>query len=415
MNLPCPDSTLCLLVNPPYDNLSCEPPDRKIFICDSCVPGPPDPPLGSIWTSSSCLGVCVSDVSQEEANQCAYNNNLSCLYDNPGDDPNTRPEITTPDDQKYKTYYNHVKIDHADCPDGTQSFYTVKSGSIGALSQTQADAMAESLAKKRAQDNRICLSELYGSCSTTTTLKLSITAAGATIDLGNGMGAGYNLWKLISGAVPTGMQLLVQSFFPVDSAGMPGGPTITLEGTPSTPGVYTFRIQCMAPDGTYAEKTYYTEVLATASIGSAVDVTLTKPACAGTWIGGSITGHLNPGLNWTQDVNANDIISGTPTTNGVCAFQLNYTAPPPIPTPPTPATPAVTVSRVGQDVVAVASNLVVGLRYFITYDFSSNGVDYYPDAMPAFTAVATSQTVTNAFVFWGKPNGTCRNGFIAIV
>lgn len=351
MNIVCPRKIDCPGSDWPTLNLSAEAPDQLYWSGTTYGYDPyQPPPLGDgLFVAYDCYGQVFSVQSQEIADLLAE---ITATYCNNPDPPQNPDNPDYPDAPAF--CYNEAQTVSKTCSDGTVLSYTVQAGYIvnqipnaGDADACLAAANAYALAYAKQQlatlkcptpskekncgapGSKICLSELYGPCTTDATIILSLTASGSAVDLGNGLGAGYNIWRLLSGTLPPGLSLLVQNFFPVvDASGIPGGPTITLEGTPTTPGVYTFTVSVTSPSYNspvlWAEKTYCVEVLASTSPGAAYSVTLTKPTCAGAGIATAQGGNLNPGLNWTQSIVGDDIISGTPTTAGTCMFNITY-------------------------------------------------------------------------------------------
>lgn len=320
-NIICPTYTPCDEITPPYINLSAEGPDEFEYVGNPIYIDGGFPPLGSIWRSWGCIGECVSTISQADADQCAINQKILCEFDECANPP---CNVIDPDTgQPYVLYRSYEQTATAKCPDGTDFYWTVPYGTFISISQKQANQLAYNKALAQVKAHMVCLSGLSGPCTTDGTIKLYITATGADVDPGL-LGAGSNIWRLVSGTLPTGMRLLVQSVFDIDWSGMPGGPTITLEGTPATPGVYIFTISVTTGAGSWVSKTYEVEVLADITQNTYTTMTLTAPACAYGIYSNTLTGYVSNGMVWSKDPFQNDIISGTPNTVGVCAFTITY-------------------------------------------------------------------------------------------
>lgn len=205
-------------------------------------------------------------------------------------------------------YWNTKQTCEVCCADGLAFPYVVPARSFFGSTQEAANSLAMNFACSRAAALQLCLGELVSNCTTDQSITLSITATGVTFGVNN-------YWEITAGAVPTGMTF----------NGGYSGDTITISGTPTTPGVYSFTVKITDEGMNYMEKSYTVEVLSSVTQNTAMSVTTTKPTCAGTTKHGvSVSGNLPPGLNWSQDGSQNDIIAGTPTTVGTCAFTILY-------------------------------------------------------------------------------------------
>lgn len=58
MNLPCPQKISCECIDSPFENLSSELPDSTRYV-------------KQVWKSPNCREICVSAISQEDADICA--------------------------------------------------------------------------------------------------------------------------------------------------------------------------------------------------------------------------------------------------------------------------------------------------------------------------------------------------------
>lgn len=116
-----------------------------------------DPPLGSQWLENNFLGHCLSSESQVEADICAYNHALECLFG--------------------LTFRNEEVSCTVDCPDGSEFVFMVEAGKFAALNQGDANAVAMSYACRKAAEERICLSDLNASCCTGSEFEATITAS----------------------------------------------------------------------------------------------------------------------------------------------------------------------------------------------------------------------------------------------
>jgi hypothetical protein len=156
MNIPCDNPCVrCpdgLDPDQPFVNLSAEGPDANRFIGKNWNWDPP--PLGENWYASGCLGLCVSDVSQEEANLCAMRQAMECISvprDNGGGDGDTGPRQLFGNTPQSCTFI---------CPDGTPSTFVTPAGTFLDFNLATANAQAHSYACNASVSNRICIGDL---------------------------------------------------------------------------------------------------------------------------------------------------------------------------------------------------------------------------------------------------------------
>lgn len=210
-------------------------------------------------------------------------------------------------------YYNRPSICVVNCPlDGLPFSYTVPAGIVLGFSQAKADKAAESLACSLAKIHRICLSSLPKFCCAGVAYSKTITATGVFL----AKPGQFNFWQ-VSGTLPTGLTF---------NGGSTQSATVSITGTPTTPGSYSFTVTVTDPSGDIMTKTYticvigITSVpagsdsahLPDATIGAAYSATLTLPTCASAF--GLIfeidAGELPDGLDLDP---ITGVISGTPT------------------------------------------------------------------------------------------------------
>ena len=225
--------------------------------------------------------------------------NVACP-DPPPDPPVPPPEVC----------FNTRQAIYGCCPNGTTYGFVTAAGRFFAATCDQANVTARAYANQQATIWWICLGDLTATCTTDDSISFDITAWGVGVS-----SHPMNAWTLAEGTLPPG--LVLQTGY--------HGPTITLSGTPTTPGIYDFILNLTSAAGSYAERHYQIEVLASAAAGAAYSVTLAPPSCGAAKINKTLDGDLPPGLNWTEDINGHDIISGTPTTVGTCAWTMTYT------------------------------------------------------------------------------------------
>ncbi len=234
----------------PSANFSSELPDRDVDVGINFGFAWIFPPIGSNWQKSHCLGVCVSTVSQAEADICAALQELICTIDTWGtcptcDDVNERngtsgPPIIPVTSVPQNVFYNTDQFCTTFCPDGTPFTWGINAGVVAMPSQALANSIANSLACNLSVQNRFCL----GSLSKTSTCYEEPYSA--TIIATKPVAS----WVLISGALPSGVAM------------HQGSPTtLVLGGIPTTPGNYTFTIRANLASGSFMNKTYTLHVL----------------------------------------------------------------------------------------------------------------------------------------------------------
>lgn len=171
MNIPCPASISCPGSDLPLSNFSSEDPDFEAFLGN--FPRNYSPPLGSSWNHSWCYGICVSHISQEDADLCAERNSVICSTTDPpdprggdgdgggggggGGGPTDPPQDPPPTGLKG----NEAQTECVTCPDGGTPFcYTVPAGTFVDRSESVANEAARQLAQRKAQENRLCCPDL---------------------------------------------------------------------------------------------------------------------------------------------------------------------------------------------------------------------------------------------------------------
>lgn len=309
MNIPCKFSSPCLDPSNPLANTSAELPDLDFFIgYNSFWAG--DPPLGATWSSTGCVGQCTSTVSQVDADTCAANQQIICTTTDGGGDNgvnNGKGWINPDTGNHYDPRFNTQQTCRVLCPDGLPFSFTEPAGQILALNQGAADAAAFGAACLKAKQHRVCLGSLTSTeVCVGAKYSGSITATGLTVDALN------NIWSAFG--LPPGIN---QSF------GI-GGPTLTLSGTPTVAGSFSFSVTCLTPTGDSMTKTYTICVedinqstLPVAVTGVQYSTTLTA-ACDTSSLNWQVTGGaLPPGLSLEQ---TSGIISGTTTKVGTFNF-----------------------------------------------------------------------------------------------
>jgi hypothetical protein len=285
MPFPCDNKVLC-----PDDealaNLTSESLDGPTFV--RVINGVITPPLGSNWDQTGCLGVCVSLVSQEDADLCALRQQAFC--------------------NGTEVFLNAAQSCTVNCPDGTPFTYTVPAGTFTAPFQEEADAVARSYACQQANLNRICLSPAQCQVCVGELSTIGFFAAGA-IDEPTQM-----LWQIVAGQVPTGM------VFAVDSQGVP-----RLVGIPTESGQFIFTLRVTATNGNFMQKSYSVYsieivdgTLPDFEVGVAYSHQLTVDGGSGDFLWRISEGSLPAGLSLSND----GLISGTPTSAASSTFSV---------------------------------------------------------------------------------------------
>jgi len=319
MNFLCDDP--CIVPNAeanPFNNFSSEKPDAVIFTGNNTGGGGP-PPLGP-WLSTGCIGLCVSSVSQEAADICAFNQKVICDSNNwpvdfctqfpndehctlpPGDQP-PPPPVARP------TFGNDEQSCTVNCPDGTPFTVVVAAGTFIQFSRAQANAIAASYACNQAMLKRICLSAISPAvCCTNQSYSSGITISGSS-------GAAPFTFVVESGFLPIGLSLH-----------QVGPSSAIISGIPTVFGDFTFVIR--ASNGTVSIVRQYTVSVVgivtssfpNGSTGTPYSSTLSSqgPVVSPVWSVAS--GTLPDGLTLNTETGE---ISGTPTTDQVSSFTIS--------------------------------------------------------------------------------------------
>lgn len=239
--MPCPTASKCTPCNPVLANLSSE--DEDFFDYLGLVfasQGPPiTPNLGWQWTQSGCVAECVSTISQDDADQCAARQQLQCNIDGSlGGDGNP-----------ISIFCNAAQSCVLDCKDGLPFTYTVPPVQFCSTSQTLANRIAMDYACSNVKKHQICLSALNPNTGTVgVAFTATITASGGFLS------ANANFWNVVTGTFPPGLD------FPNIA-----GPQITITGTPTQSGTFTFTLQIQVPNGDFMQKQYTVTVAAVAT------------------------------------------------------------------------------------------------------------------------------------------------------
>lgn len=297
MNMPCPRVVPCLPEGP-GTNYSSEAPDLLDY--PKVTNWQEDPPVDASWTADSCVGVCTSVVSQEDADLCAQRAALECVRTSEGQPPpiGNAPQTCT-----------------VACPEGGFFSATVAGGLFTAATQALADAQAASYACRLANEKRFCLEPLpqclcFG-VSTCLVLGVSGNAEGALT------------FAVIAGLLPLGMALVSNS----DCGGGSPKQAARVAGVPSVPGAFLCTIAATDASGNRAVRDYEFSVLeiTTAAlpdfeVGVPYSFQMGVAGGSGSYAWKVAAGALPPGLTMT----VGGLISGTPTggSSGTLTFDV---------------------------------------------------------------------------------------------
>lgn len=261
MNTKCPISITCPGPQPglegdsPVSNYTAELPDTldfegftyPIFDNNNTIGGTdttgPFPP----WLAAGCQSLCISFLSADDAFACAARQAFICAHTPPtGPQPNF--------------FFNTQQSCPFTCPDGTLFVFTVLPGYFVALSQAEADGLAQALACERAIADHVCMGNL-------TPEVCSGAAYNSTMQLFGLFPMGVSV---VSGSLPPGM-VLTQD---------PAGMTATVSGTCNTPGNYQFALMATDPLGNFHVKNYTIAVLGITNTASLGQPTVARPFSA---------------------------------------------------------------------------------------------------------------------------------------
>lgn len=304
MNIPCCNPpSLCQDPATPVTNFSSEAADSETWIGRYYGQGL-FPPLGSPWTSSGCLGVCESTVSQQAADECAQRQYIDCLGP-------TWPDIPTDPDEEpedRETFRNTEQSCDFTCPDGNVFTYVIPAGTYAAFNQSYADAIAYSEACNRAVDFRICIGDLTpasGCAGSSYSGECSISGPVRT---------GQYSVSIVTGTLPPGLVMVLT------------GSAVTFVGTPLVAGTRIIRIQVEDPAGNFMQKdvTFRFVEISPATLTDAA-LNQAYAQALSTNIGNPLTqtyaivdGALPAGMTLTST----GVIGGTPTEAGIFSFTV---------------------------------------------------------------------------------------------
>lgn len=223
MNNLCQTKIDCSGTDFPVTNYSSEGGEPILPYLGVVWPPPPPPPPGSGFWATGCIGDCLSYTSQQEADECAQLQAALCdIGPNDGGGGGGTTPITP--------YYSGEASCTVNCPNGTAFTYYVNAGLFVALTQAQANAIAQAYACEKAQESLVCLGDLQRCWCLGDNRTSTIVPSGGVVVA----------WVVVSGSLPPGLVFN-------------GG---AVSGIPTTGGTYSITIRGYLANGSYAQRTY---------------------------------------------------------------------------------------------------------------------------------------------------------------
>jgi len=153
---PCNEFIDCECSDNPFFNTSAEAPDPNLFFARAYYANNPALNAGDTWYERlSCLGVCYSGTSQQDAEDCALRNAQLCTW-GPVQPPLTLLSDDPTSIPRTNIFGNAEVSCSSPCPTGPAFTFTVPANTFYALTQEEADALAQSVCEYRALVNRMC-------------------------------------------------------------------------------------------------------------------------------------------------------------------------------------------------------------------------------------------------------------------
>lgn len=252
--LPCDDDPLL--------NISAEDPDKDVFISNFHYfgpygPGATGPRLGQTFGNASCLAICTSTVSQDEADDCALRQAQECAWET-WRDPNGDPV----------TFFgNDAQMCTKTCPDGTTFNWVIARGEIFGFTQNEADTLALSLACKRSQANKICISTTQLSfCLTDQEQTKTLQANGGTAFVLNNINFGSVLINCDEPSTSFEVGDVIRYIWSIQSGSLPAGLDLdpctgNITGTPTSAGSSTITVRATDAIGSFQQKSITINVI----------------------------------------------------------------------------------------------------------------------------------------------------------
>lgn len=310
MNTPCPKRTDCECIDSPFENLTSELPDvAPRFVRQTWVPTNPDKNITFGMQYTACRGLCISYVSQEEADECARNMAMECGVNTtdtvPGEPTPSNPIIPV------GLFFNSQRIVSASCPDNSEFYFVVAAGRFSAPSQLEADMIADSWAQNlNVPQYRFCCKNTQCCCGGVTYGYTPGNAVPIRFEItypGGGSPNGPFTFEILSGSLPTGMTMQAT----------PGnGLSFDLLGSCSIAGNYTFRLKFtddlgnfLVKDATIGVIGILTSALPDYDVGVPYSYQLLAAGGSGNYAWKILSGTLPTGLT----LSVSGLISGTPT------------------------------------------------------------------------------------------------------
>lgn len=307
----CPNRITCPGTDFPITNYSSEGPEQVPLFRSLVFP--------ESWDKQGCLSLCISDVSQDEADLCALTQAAACnppticvgdaCYGGDGDDTDGGQDGDDGGNLP-NVFFNAIQECSVPCEDGTFYTFTVPAGTFSASTQAAADTRAQTYACDKAKENRICINDLaVNSVCLGDEFNQTVTFL---------VGTPPAVVLIESGALPPGITLTY-----TDS-------DFTLSGFANGTGAHTFMVRVEDLEGHFSTKEFTINVahiantsLANGTVSTAYsEILFYSGAVTGNVQWAVTSGALPTGLTLNPSTG---VISGTPTTAGSFTFTIGMT------------------------------------------------------------------------------------------